>query len=180
MERVVMTMVVMFGVTACVNQSSAPSAAQLREYANSFVPADAQDRIVAPDVPWAQISFRVRPLPLQFPFRREELARARANGWTVCEPADPGWTGYDDMRTTPSHYTQTRTAVLYNGSALAILSAWYVTESEAKAIKGDRQYAEPPIQQAVVVVRPSTTAEAVEFARSQEVYCASPTRTPPE
>src|SRR5690349_21398075 len=68
----------------------------LRQTAEDFVPQDAAERVVAPDLPWVQISFKVRRPWLVFAVDERRIREAKLAGWALCQPPNSEWNGYED------------------------------------------------------------------------------------
>jgi len=127
-------------LTACSEQGLHRTNAQLREAAEAFVPADATDKLVAPGIPWVQLSFNVRRPWLEFAVDENRIARARSEGWRVCGPAKSEWESYWDEGTTPPRYERHKMVVLYKAGTMLTLIGMYDGPEENQ-----------PIQQGVVI-----------------------------
>lgn len=143
----------------------------LREYANNFVPEDASNIVAAPSIPWIQISFDVRREPLEFAISADRLDRAKAEGWTVCQPSTADWTGYYDAKVTPRRYTQNRAYVLYKDGVLIELIGVYYSDSEATSVQKSVGSAAGRVQHGMVIARNATEKEVVEAADVLGVSC---------
>jgi hypothetical protein len=171
---------ILFGFLAgCVRGGGAANGAtNLLESANNFVPPDASDKKLAPGIPWVQLDFNVRREPLQFAITDTVLNRAAAAGWTLCQPKTSEWTGYQDMRSTPSQYVQTRIYVLHKGNVQIVLVGIYYSENEATSVKRQTEVIQKPSQHGVVIASNSTEHEARGVAISQGLSCATRSATP--
>jgi hypothetical protein len=141
----------------------------LEEYANYFVPADASDLVTAPDIPWVQKSFDVTRKPFEFAVTAETLARAKSDGWTLCQQLDPEWTSYQDATLTPPRYTKQRAYVLHKDSALVVLVGKY--DSDTEFVQGSAGPTEKMTQHGMVIVRSATEAEVQETVDSFKLSC---------
>lgn len=153
-------------LNACNNGDSEVSKANLEAYANYFMPEDAADVAIAPDLPWLQRSFNVSRGPLEFAVSTEKLSRAKADGWMLCEPSNPEWTGFDDATLTPPRHTQQKAYVLYKGGVLVVLTGKYYIDVESGSAPTAKMN-----QHGMVIVRNGTDREAQETAGSFNLTC---------
>src|SRR5690242_20099155 len=65
---------------------AAPAPTMLRQTAEEFVPQDASEKVVAPDLSWVQISFKVRRPWLVFAIDERRIREAKQAGWALCQP----------------------------------------------------------------------------------------------
>jgi hypothetical protein len=140
----------------------------LRQAAESFVPQDAADRTVAPDLPWVQISFNVRRPWLQFAIDEKRIFRAKAEGWALCQATSSEWDGYQDFAVTPPRYTRLKTYILYRDGVMLTLIGRY-DRPIAELPLGKRD--ERPIQQGFVIARKATEKEGMEAAANMRLSC---------
>ena len=140
----------------------------LRQAAEAFVPQDASERIVAPNLPWVQISFNIRRPWLQFAFDENRIKEAKLAGWGLCRPANAEWDGYEDHAATPPNYRRLRTYVLYKDGVLLQLIGIYDTPLETMGL-GKRD--EKPVQQGIVIARRTTPKEALQMAANFQLSC---------
>jgi hypothetical protein len=155
-------------LTAC---SEAPKTLALVKVADDFIPTDATQRAKAPGVPWLQISFDVQRPPLEFGIDESRLRRAAADGWKVCAPTSPEWTGYLDMSAQPAQYTQTRTYVLYRDGILVTLIGMYNSANEASSVKKSDERDEKPVQHDFVIVEQTDDQKFHETAAHHNLQC---------
>lgn len=141
----------------------------LEAHADYFVPADASDIVTAPDIPWVQKSFDVSRKPFEFAVSAEKLARAKLDGWTLCQQSDPEWTSYQDATLTPPRYTKQRAYVLHKGSALVVLVGKYYSDTEFVQESGGPP--EKMTQHGMVIVRSATDPEVQETVDSFKLSC---------
>lgn len=141
----------------------------LEAHANYFVPADASDIVTAPDIPWVQKSFDVSRKPFEFAVSAEKLARAKSDGWTLCQQLDPEWTSYQDATLTPPRYTKQRAYVLHKGSALVVLVGKY--DSDTEFVQQSAGPTEKMTQHGMVIVRSATDPEVQETVESFKLSC---------
>jgi hypothetical protein len=85
--------------------------AALQQAAEEFIPEDAQNRIIAPNLPWVQLSFDVRRPWQQFAMDERRIFDAQRKGWMLCTGS--GWQEYEDSAATPSVYVEQKFYVLY-------------------------------------------------------------------
>ena len=140
----------------------------LRSAAEAFVPQDAVERTVAPDMPWVQISFNVRRPWLEFAFDEHRIGEAKAEGWGLCQPVSSEWEGYEDRAVTPPSYRRVRTYVLYRDGVALQLIGIYDVPLEAMGL-GKRD--EKPVQQGIVIARRATAKEALQIAANFQLSC---------
>lgn len=157
-------------VAACTS-GDASRDQELLEVANAFVPKDAAAKWIAPGIPWVQISFDVQRDPLEFAINADVLTQAKTNGWMLCEPRTPEWTGYDDFTVTPSRYTQHRKYMVHKDGVLITLLGVYYSASESTSVRKVDGRTDRPIQHGVVIARPASEEEAREAANSQLLSC---------
>jgi hypothetical protein len=161
----------LMGSCADGNNSSADNS-KLREIADSFVPEDSSDVTVAPGIPWVQVSFNVFRGPLEFAVDTKRFARAKAEGWKLCQQSTQEWTGYEDATVAPKRYTQQKAYVLYKEGVLVLLVGQYHSDREDLAIKAGSASTEKPMQHGTVIARDSTDEEAKEVAESFGLSCS--------
>lgn len=169
--RYLSVVVLVMVVGACSRSAAGLTDAKLRDYANQFVPQDAFDREEPSGIPWVQIAFNVRRDPLEFAISTERLERARADGWLLCRPQTPDWTGYEDMSQSPSRYTQHRKYLLHKDGVQIMVIGMYHSASEREAVRPREGLTDKPVQQVYLVVRNSTDAEAKAEAAEQGLSC---------
>lgn len=146
---------------AC-NQHAPAAQAPLAQAAESFVPLDAMERQLAPNLPWVQISFNVRRPWLQFAIDEQRIQQAQSEGWELCRPASAEWEGYEDATGPSLTYKRLRTYVLYREGVLIQLIGMYQSPGGAQQ----------PIQQGVVIAREATKEEARQMAGNFQLTCA--------
>lgn len=156
---------------ACTQDGSDPTKASLRQHAEKFVPQDAVERIVEPELPWVQISFTVRRPPLEFAVDESRLAQARADGWALCQPTTSEWEGFEDARVTPVRYRQERVFVLYKGGVQITLLGIYDSPSKEVSVRKREGQTETPIQRGYVIARKATEEEALAAAAAHGLSC---------
>lgn len=142
--------------------------ATLQRTAEAFVPSDAEDLIVAPGLPWLQISFRVRRRWLDYAFDEKRLERARAEGWMLCKPSGADWEGYEDYAVKPPQYTRQKIYVLYrDGISLTFIGMYFTAvEGGARAPREER-----PTQQGIVSGVHATREQALQTASKFQLSC---------
>lgn len=138
----------------------------LEEHADYFVPADATDIVVAPDIPWVQKSFNVSRAPSEFAVSADKLNRATSDGWRLCQPSSPEWASHYDATLTPPRHTKQRTYVLYKNGVLVVLAGTHYDTNENTAAAAQKM-----TQHGMVIVRQGTDREAQETADSFKLSC---------
>lgn len=156
---------------ACASDQALPNKLELQDAANMFIPHDATEKVLAPDIPWVQISFNVRREPLEFAVSVEELSRAAADGWILCKPQTFEWMGFNDFSVTPNRYTKQRTYLLYKDGILITLLGMYHYASESSSVEADDRQTDMPIQHGVVIARNVAKEESLATANSQGLVC---------
>ena len=158
-------------IMGCERERSAPDT--LQQLAETFVPSDAAEKIVAPDLPWLQISFRVRRPGLDFAFDEKRIERARAEGWTVCQAIGPQWEGYQDYAVTPRRHTRLRSYILYrSGTSLTLMGIYDSPIDELPlAQREDR-----PMQQGILIAKNEAERHAIEAAANLKLKCDTKTQ----
>jgi hypothetical protein len=147
---------------------SASAQTTLRQTAEEFVPQDASEKVVAPDLPWVQISFKVLRPWLVFAVDERRISEAKLAGWALCQPASAEWNGYEDHATTPPNYRRLRTYVLYRDGVLLQLIGIYDTPIDTMGL-GKRD--EKPVQQGFVIARTATPNEVFQTAKNFDLSC---------
>lgn len=142
--------------------------AELRHAAEAFVPEDAADKSLAPDMPWVQISFDVRRPWLKFAVDEERLNRAELDGWKVCRPQTTEWRASEDFVATPPSYRRIRTYVLYRDGISVQIIGMYERPLESVGLEGE---GEQPVQQGFVIARNATAKEARQVAENFRLSC---------
>jgi hypothetical protein len=145
--------------------------ATLQRTAEAFVPSDAEDLIVAPGLPWLQISFRVHRPWLEFAFDEKHLEHARTEGWMLCKSPSADWVGYEDYAVKPPQYTRQKMYVLYrDGISLTIIGMVF-TPLEAVPLAPR----EPnPLQQGFVSGLNASEQQALQTASDLKLSCIRP------
>jgi hypothetical protein len=157
-------------VTGCSQNMSGQ--VELRKTAEQFVPSDADERIVAPDLPWLQISFNVRVPWLQFAFDENRIKDAQRSGWRLCQPTTSEWESYEDRSVTPPSYRRQRTYILYkDGSSIQFFGMYNTPVNES----GPGNSNEKPVQQGILIAKKETLSEALQMAASFHLSCDAPT-----
>jgi hypothetical protein len=157
-------------VTGCTQDMSGQG--ELRKTAEQFVPSDADERIVAPDLPWLQISFNVRRPWLQFAFDENRIKDAQRSGWRLCRPTTSEWEGYEDRAVTPPSYRRQRTYLLYkDGSSIQLLGMYNTPLNEL----GPGNGSEKPVQQGILIAKKENLSEALLMAANFHLSCDAPT-----
>jgi hypothetical protein len=156
-------------LAGCNHDTSGKAA--LREAADAFVPPDAAARVVAPDLPWVQITFNVRRPWLEFAVNEKRINQAKVEGWRLCRPTSAEWDGYEDHAVTPPIYRRLRTYVLYKDGILLQLFGIYDKPLETMGL-GKRD--DEPVQQGIVLASKSTAKEALQMAENFQLSCDMP------
>jgi hypothetical protein len=156
-------------LVGCTHDVSGQAA--LRKIAEAFVPPDATEEIVAPNLPWLQISFNVRRPWLQFAFDERRIKDAQLGGWKLCRPTTEEWEGYEDHAVTPPNYRQLRTYILYKDGVSIQFFGMYNRPLNSLGA-GSRD--DTPIQQGIIIARKETTPEALQMAENFHLYCDAP------
>jgi hypothetical protein len=141
---------------------------ELRKVAEEFVPPDASETIVAPGLPWLQISFNVRRPWLQFAFDENRIRGAQLTGWKLCRPATGEWEGYEDRTATPPNYRRQRTYLLYKDGVSIQFFGTYDTPLNTL---GTGKSNEKPVQQGILIAKREPTSEALQMAANFQLSC---------
>jgi hypothetical protein len=140
----------------------------LRQTAETFVPQDASDTRVVPDLSWVQISFNARRPWLVFAVNEHRIAEAKSAGWRLCRPTNADWEGYEDDTVTPPTYRRLRTYLLYkDGISLQLIGIYDRVPGTSAPLGAD----EKPLQQGIVIARRATQQEALQTAANFKLAC---------
>lgn len=148
-----------------------PGQVELRKVAEQFVPPDASETMVAPSLPWLQISFNVRRPWLEFAFDENRIRDAQLAGWKLCRPTTGEWEGYEDRAVTPPNYRRQRTYLLYKDGVSMQFFGTYDTPLNSS---GTSNRDEKPVQQGILIARRETTSEALQMAANFHLSCDAP------
>jgi hypothetical protein len=156
----------------CARDTVAVNRDELRARASEFVPADASRKVDASGIPWVQISFDVQREPLDFAVTEDRLAKAKSDGWMLCEPKSAEWSGYYDATTTPpNRYKQIREYMLYRAGVVITLVGTYESDSESTSVKKVPGQTTKPTQHGFVIAHASSEKDAFDFAAKQGLSC---------
>jgi hypothetical protein len=170
LEVVALVLVVL--ATACARGTAALSRDELRAQASEFVPTGASGKVDASGIPWVQISFDVQREPLEFAVAEARLAKAKSDGWMLCEPKSAEWSGYYDATTTPpNRYIQMREYMLFRAGVVITLVGTYESDSESAAVKKVPGQTTRPGQHGFVIARNSNERDTLDFAATQNLSC---------
>jgi hypothetical protein len=166
-----------FAITAALlsacSRTTGAGESELARVAERFVPVDATDRVVAKNVPWAQVDFVVRRVPFDFAFDERVITGAVADGWLLCRPKSKEWWEYEDRSVTPARYLQQRVITLFKNDVLVTLLGRYASQSEQEATKESGSTSEKPPQQGVASARRISRKEAAEIAEAFDLSCGA-------
>jgi hypothetical protein len=156
---------------SCSHGNAQLTREQLIESASRFVPQDASDRFIAPQIPWVQISFNVKRPPLQFAIDQGTLASAKEKGWTICKPKTDEWVGYLDLANGRNEYIQTRTYMVYRHGVMITLVARYVSASEEASVRKGDANSGARTQDGAVIAGGASESEFRDKVASQSLEC---------
>jgi hypothetical protein len=156
---------------ACSHKEVQLTREKLIETASQFVPQDASDRFIAPQIPWVQISFNVQRPPLQFAIDEGKLTYAKESGWIICRPKTDDWVGYLDLTMGRHEYVQTRTYMLYQHGVMITLVGRYLSVGEEASVRKGDVGSGTRTQDGMVIAGGSTEGDFRDRAASQSLEC---------
>jgi hypothetical protein len=150
---------------------------KVQKLASTFIPSDAIDLVSTTQMLWTQHTFDVLRRPFEFAVRADELARARSEGWTVCQEASAEWIGFYDATVTPRRFVRQKTYVLSkDGVLITLISRYYgATKGDLDAMLKESP---KPIQHAAILAQDASDQDLKEAAESSQLTCdqAAPLR----
>jgi hypothetical protein len=171
--KYIVTLAALAGCCAgCAKHQAEPDKGPLRQLATSFVPSDAIELRKSSDVPWVQMDFQASRGPKEFAVATERLAKARSDGWLLCEPTDSAWTEFDDLSVQPRRYIAERSFMLYKADTLVVLLGRYEFENKTAWEYANQTPAARLVQHAVIIAQPSSEDDARTRASEQGLQCS--------